>query len=235
LDVAAATLADGRIVIAGAGRDGNLHRWDAGTGEPVGEPSRGYGDIVSAVAAARQADGAPMFISAHAGGTLLRWDAATGDRIGPLPGTSGAAVDLAVADLPDGRQLLVGLSGHALYRWDPLTGESPTPAPISDAGRLAAVHAGQDGVPVAFIHFPDEYDDLEEGRRVERWRLDKLARAEPDPPVTLRAVFDDAGTTWMVLSELDGSLVIRPLPPIPEEEPARLPDEAPSFIVVAAF
>jgi hypothetical protein len=82
------------------------------------------------------------------------------------------------------------------------------------------VHAGRDGLPVAFIYFPDEYDDLEEGRRVERWRLDKLTRVEPDPPVTLRAVFDDAGTTWMVLSELDGSLAIRPLPPIPEEEPA---------------
>lgn len=221
VDVAVATLADGRVVIAGAGRDGNLYRLDAATGEPIGEPSRGYGDIVSAITMARQADGAPMFISAHAGGTLLRWDAATGERIGrPLPGTSSGAVDLTVADLPDGRQLLAGLDGHALYRWDPLTGKSPAPVPIGEAGRFAAVHAAQDGVPVAFIHFPDEYDDLEEGRRVERWRLDKLTRVEPDPPVTLRAVFDDAGATWMVLSELDGSLAIRPLPPIPEEEPA---------------
>ena len=81
------------------------------------------------------------------------------------------------------------------------------------------MHVGRDGVPVAFIHFPDEYDDLEEGRRVERWRLDKLTRVKPDPPVTLRAVLDDAGSSWMVLSELDESLVIRPLPPIPEEEP----------------
>jgi WD40 repeat protein len=220
-DIAAATLADGRIVIAGAGWDGNVYRLDAATGELIGEPSQGYGDIVFAVTVARQADGTPMFISAHAGGTLLRWDAATGERIGrPLPGTSSDAVDLAVIDLPGGRQLLAGLDRHALYRWDPLTGESPSPAPLGEEGRFAAVHAGQDGIPVAFIHFPDEYDDLEEGRRVERWRLDKLTRVKPDPPVTLRAVFDEAGATWMILSELDGSLRIRPLPPILVEEPA---------------
>jgi WD40 repeat protein len=220
IDVAAAALADGRVVIAGAGTVGNVYRWDGATGEPVSEPLRGYGRRVSAVTVARQADGAPMFVSGHEGGTLLRWDARSGERIGrPLPGTSSGVVDLTVADLPDGRQLLVGLDGHGLYRWDPLTGESPAPAPISDLGQFAAVHVGQDGVPVAFIYFPDEYDDLAEGRRVERWRLDKLARVEPDPPVTLRAVFDDAGTTWMVLSELDGSLVIRPLPPVTEDEP----------------
>lgn len=46
----------------------------------------------------------------------------------------------------------------ALYRWDPLTGESPPPVSIGEEGRFAAVHAGRDGVPVAFIHFPDEYD-----------------------------------------------------------------------------
>jgi outer membrane protein assembly factor BamB len=113
LDVAAATLADGRVVIAGAGWNGNLYRLDAATGEPIGEPSRGYGDIVLAVTVARQADGTPMFVSAHAGGALLRWDAATGERIGrPLPGTRGDAADLAVIDLPDGRQLLAGLEGR---------------------------------------------------------------------------------------------------------------------------
>jgi WD40 repeat protein len=223
IDVAAATLADGQVVIAGAGMDGNVYRWDGATGERVGEPLRGYGRRVSAITVARQADGAPMFVSGHEGGTLLRWDARSGERIGrPLPGTGSGVVDLTVVDLPDGQQLLVGLDGHGLYRWDPLTGESPAPAPIGEPGQFAAVHVGQDGVPVAFIYFPDEYDDLEEGRRVERWRLDKLARVEPDPPVTLRAVFDDAGTTWMVLSEVDGSLVIRPLPPLPADEP--MPD-----------
>lgn len=148
---------------------------------------------------------------------MQRWNAATGEPAGlALPGISGGGADLAVVSLHGGRQLLAGLGGGALYRWDLLTGHSPAPAPlVEQGGQFAAVHAGLDGVPVAYIYFSDKHDDVEEGRRVERWRLDPLRRVKPDPPVTLRAVFDEGGTSWMVLSELDGSLRIRPLPPLP--------------------
>lgn len=171
-----------------------------------------------AVTVARQPDGTPMFITGCAAGMVLRWDAASGNQIGPpLPGTHRFVLDLTVVDLPDGRQLLAALDDRALYRWDPVTGMSPAPVPIAGWKRFVAAQADRDGHPVAFVHFPAEFDEPEEGWRVERWRLDRLTRVEPDLPATLRAVFDDAGATWMVLSELDASLVIRPLPPIPEE------------------
>jgi hypothetical protein len=32
-------------------------------------------------------------------------------------------------------------------------------------------------------------------------------------------VYDADGTTWMVLAEADGSLVITPLPPVPAADP----------------
>ncbi len=45
------------------------------------------------------------------------------------------------------------------------------------------------------------------------WRLDSGTRVSANVPGTLRAVFGDAGTTWMVLGEPDGSLVVKPLDP----------------------
>ena len=98
--------------------------------------------------------------------------------------------------------------------------------PATEWSWLAAAHAGRDGIPVALVNsVPDSDADADtfdgyRKRRVERWRLDKLTRTSPALPDALRAVFDDAGATWMVLSEPDGSLRVRPLPPA-QEDPSR--------------
>ena len=112
-----------------------------------------------AVTVARQADGMPMFITGCEAGLVLRWDAATGERIWPpLPGTHGSVRGLEVADLADGRQVLVGLDNRALYRWDPVTGQSPDPVPTTEWSWLAAAHAGRDGIPVALVNSVPDSD-----------------------------------------------------------------------------
>jgi hypothetical protein len=135
-----------------------------------------------------------------------------------IPHASPAPIDrLTVVDLPDGRQILAGLGRHALYRWDPVTGKSPAPARVGDCPYLVATHVGKDGVPVAFLSVAGTDDEGAEDARVERWRLDTLTRIGPPLPVTFRAVFDGDGATWMVLAEPGGSLVVKPLPPVPED------------------
>lgn len=219
-DIAAATLPDGRVVIGGAGHDWLVYRWDAATGQPVGEPLEGHQLSVKAITVARQADGRPMFVTGDELGQVLRWDAATGEQISqPLPGTSGHISDLEVVGLPGGRQILAGLDyDNNLYRWDPVTGNPlGPPVPMARPARFIAAYVNQAGVPIVFMDIPDADQDDPQGKHVERWRLDTAAPVSPPLPATFRAVFDDNGATWMVLAEPDGSLIVEPLPTTEEE------------------
>lgn len=207
-----ATLPGGRTVTAEVRWDGRVCRRDAVTGEMIGEPQAGHRSWGLAITTARQADGSPMFISGCEAGDVLRWDAESGKRIGPpLAKNLRMVVDLKVVDLPGGRQILAGVDGDNLFRWDPVTGESVgRPVRAGTQTRIVATYVHRSGTPTAFVYVSGEYDDEQEG--VHWWRLDTGTRMETEVPNTLRAVFDDAGTTWMALSEPDGSIAIRPLP-----------------------
>ena len=211
-DVAMAAPPGGPVIIAGAGHDGTVHRWDAGTGSAVGEPLTGHQLSVKAVTEARQADGSPMFVAGCERGSVLCWDAATGAQLGDrLPGATEDTADLAVAGLPDGRQLLIGIDSGTLYRWDldsrDMIGQ---PVRVGRWARIVATHVDSCGTATAFLHIPGEDDD-DRVARVEQWRLDNATRLDPVYPATLRAVFDDDGITWTVTGERDGSLEVRPL------------------------
>jgi len=213
-DVAAATLPGGRVIIAGAGHDGLVYRWDAATGEAIGNPLEGHRISVKAVTTAVSGNGAPLFISGCENGDVLRWDAATGARIGePLPGTIDEVSHLAVVDLPGGRQILACADTYALHRWDLADGKPLGCSAVTGKwARLLATHVDSLGTPTAFIWLPGEGENEDAVERVEQWRLDTGSRIEVNLPVTLRAVFDHGGHTWMVLGEPDGSLVVQPLP-----------------------
>jgi WD40 repeat protein len=209
--VTTATLPGGRVVVAGAGYDGLVRRWDAATGEQIGEPLARNRAILKAVTTAVSADGAPMFISGSEIGDVLRWDAATGAPLGePLPGPVDDARALAVARLPGGRQILACVDFDALHRWDLPSGEPlGPPVRVGKWAVLVATHVDRHGTPSAFLWFFGA--DAHGGARVERWRLDTGEKVDVSLPATLRAVFGKRGT-WMVLGDIDGSLVVRPMP-----------------------
>jgi WD40 repeat protein len=211
-DVAMAAPPDGPVIVAGAGHDWTVRRWDAGTGSAIGEPLTGHRLSVKAVTAARQADGSPMFVTGCERGLVFCWDAATGARIGDcLPGTMKHVSDLAVVALPDGRQLLIGLDASSLYRWDLDSRDTiGQPVRVGKWAHILATHVDSPGTPIAFLHIPGEEGD-DRIARVEQWRLDNGTRLDPVLPDTLCAVFDDGGVTWTVLGERDGSLHVRPL------------------------
>ncbi len=105
---------EGRFVIISGGLDGMVRRWDAISGEPIGEPLTGYHGPVTSTAIG-VVNGRPMIVSG--GGSLQRWDAISGKPIGePLMGRSVAI------GVVDGRPIIVSGS-NSLQRWDAISGE----------------------------------------------------------------------------------------------------------------
>jgi WD40 repeat protein len=206
---AAATVPDGRTIVAGAHERG-ISRYDLLSGEAypptADEDASAIWDVTTATL-----PGGRVVAGAGYDGLLYRWDAATGAPIGePLPGPVDDARHLAVARLPGGRQILACVDTCALHRWDLPSGEPlGPPVRVGKWADLVATHVDRHGTPSAFLWFFGGDDDG--GDRVERWRLDTGEKAGVSLPVTLRAVFGERGT-WMVLGELDGSLVVRPMP-----------------------
>ena len=88
---------DGRPVIVTGGDDGTVRRWDATTGQAIGDPLTGHTDWVRAVAVG-DVDGRPVIVTGGSDGTVRRWDATTGQAIGdPLTGHTGWVRAVAVS------------------------------------------------------------------------------------------------------------------------------------------
>jgi hypothetical protein len=54
---------DGWVIVAGAGHDGKVYRWEVATGRAVGEPLGGHRISVKAVATVTRADDTAMIVS----------------------------------------------------------------------------------------------------------------------------------------------------------------------------
>jgi KAP family P-loop domain len=116
--VATARLNDGRTLIISGGDDGVVRRWDAATGELVGEPLTGHPGWVRSVASARLDDGRTLIISGDSEGVLRRWNAATGEPVGePLTGHPGPVRAMTSARLDDGRTLIISGSDWSVILW----------------------------------------------------------------------------------------------------------------------
>lgn len=110
---------DGKQIASGSG-DHTIRRWDALTGESVGEPMTGQEGDVNCVAFSP--DGKQIILGSD-DRTIRRWDANSGDPIGkPLRGHTELV--WCVAFSPDGKQIASGSSDNAVRRWDAATGKS---------------------------------------------------------------------------------------------------------------
>ncbi|HET8683701.1 MAG TPA: P-loop NTPase fold protein [Micromonosporaceae bacterium] len=74
-------LPDGRVLLASAGDDGMVRRWDAVTGDAVGEPLTGHTDWVLALAGVGLPDGRVLLASAGADHAVVLWPLLASGRV----------------------------------------------------------------------------------------------------------------------------------------------------------
>ena len=198
-------------MIAGAAQNRRLYRWDAATGEQMGEPAGGLGGVVWAVAAAVLPDDTPIFVSGSESGLVCCVNAQTGGLIGEPLRIGESTGSLAVLELLDDRRRLVSADHDGgIHRWDLIAG-MPLGDPIGLPGdaRIIDARVTLSGVPVVFLDV-DEPDDNSCLGTV-AYRLDSGERLDLGTLVPhLCAIYDDDGLK-MVCDEPDGSTIIRPL------------------------
>ncbi|MET7422052.1 WD40 repeat domain-containing protein [Dactylosporangium sp. NPDC005555] len=213
-DVAVARLPDGRVLAAGAGDDGGVHRWDAATGERLGPALTGHSLPLRAITTVTSPDGGVTIISGDETGELRRWDGAGGTPIGaPWRTAAKTLAGLAVLIRADGRQILAGCCDSGLlHQWDPHTGDVlRAPLPVLARADVLQVFVDPAGRPAALI-LGENPDDAHGDLIAVRCDLETGVEPRDLLPQTACAVYADAGHTMLVLGEPDGSLVIRPWP-----------------------
>ena len=115
---------DGKRIVSGSA-DTTVRVWDAGTGQPVGQPITAPSEVSSV---AFSPDGTRI-VSGSADTTVRVWDAGTGQPVGqPITGHSNT-VD-SVAFSPDGTRIVSGSADTTVRVWDAGTGQ-PVGQPLT--------------------------------------------------------------------------------------------------------
>ena len=122
--VTVARLSDGRVVLATAGGDGTLRRFDAASGLLLGEALGSNSRRMLSVATATLPDGRVVLAAGGDDGIVRRVDATTGRRIGSgMTGHAGTVWSVTSAQLPDGQVILAtGGNDRTVRRFDAATG-----------------------------------------------------------------------------------------------------------------
>src|SRR5262249_10577875 len=132
---------DGKVLLTG-GRASAPRRWDAASGEPVGDPLPHGGETQ---AVAFSADGTLM-ATAGTDKTARGWDTAGGRPVGkPLEHKHWV---MAVAFSPDGQTVLTGSGDGTARLWDSATGQARG-KPIEHPHWVHAVAFSPDGQTIA--------------------------------------------------------------------------------------
>ncbi len=174
----------GRVILV-AGRWGTARRFDARTGELVGDPGQTWRVAPYRCAAATLPDGRTIFAAADEDG-ISRFDVVSGDAYPPTAAEQPFTIwDVAMARLPGGRVIIAG-AGHdgLVYRWDPASGE-PAGAPLERhpiSVKAVTVAASAEGTPMLIT-------GCEKGQ-ILRWDAVTGARIGGPLPGTVDAVHD---------------------------------------------
>jgi WD40 repeat protein len=212
-DVAVAHLPNGRAIVAGAGHDGLVYRWDAASGAAFGEPLRGHTISVKAIAAtSHPEDGSAVLVSGCERGEVRCWDVVGGEQINETVQLPGEMItDLDVVELRDGSRLLVCLDlDGKLHRHDPFHARA-LGEPITAGAKWPtglATYVGPDDRPVAHTAFTC---DDGSGNSVTSWRLDDGTRVDDPatPPPGTIGVFPVDGRIVEVVASAPGAVTIR--------------------------
>ena len=122
-------------MLASGGQDGMIRRWNATTGDPVGDPMAGHTGLVRTLTAWTGPDG-PMLASTGQDGMIRRWNATTGDPVGdPMAGHTGLVRTLTAWTGPDGPMLASGDTDGMIRRWNATTGD-----PVGDPMKVRPRH-----------------------------------------------------------------------------------------------
>ena len=128
-------------MLASAGEDGKIRRWDAGTGRPVGDPMTGHTGPVRALTA-WMGPGSPVLASAGEDGEIRRWDAGTGRQVGdPMTSQTGPVRALTAWMGPDGPMLASAGEDGMIRRWDAGTGRQVGALMTGHTGPIRALTA----------------------------------------------------------------------------------------------
>jgi WD40 repeat protein len=111
---------EGQVLAVGSA-DSTIILWDIGTGEPIGDPLRGYTEWMNSIAFSP--DGQTL-ASASDDGVIILWDIETGEAIGrPLTGHEGPVTSVAFHPNDD-RTLASASSDSTIRLWNIETGEA---------------------------------------------------------------------------------------------------------------
>jgi WD40 repeat protein len=140
--VAAATLPDGRVVVASGGDDATVRRWDPTTGEQLGSPMTGHATPVRALAAHSSSDGATVLVSGGEDGTLRTWDLQRGAATGSPVAVTGSPVR-AVAEVGAGESVLASAGADGVLRlWHHAVAKETWAIPLGITITSMAAHDG---------------------------------------------------------------------------------------------
>ncbi|MGH8900141.1 MAG: hypothetical protein ACRDYA_00280 [Egibacteraceae bacterium] len=116
---------DGKVIASGS-LDRTVRRWDAATGNPIGQPLTGHTDTVLGVVFSPDDT---TIASASSDRTVRLWEVATGQQISqPLTGHTDAVWEVVFS--PDGKTIASASADQTVRRWDAATG-NPIGQPLT--------------------------------------------------------------------------------------------------------
>jgi WD40 repeat protein len=209
--VAAATLPNGTVVVAGGDSGGRLAWWNGASGELLSESRSADRVVVRSMTTVTLPDGRIWFATADTRGTVRLWDGALGVTTGgAISSAAGTVWSVTALTVPGPTAVLfTGEDDGQIRRWDVETGE-PVGEPFGDhVGPVRAMVAGPpiDGTPTLVTGGDDgtvRRWDAETGQRLgpplrgesgSLWGM-TVARLPSGPPIVVSCGNDGVLCRW---------------------------------------